>query len=277
MESSVYIWGSITKKELVIKEPKLWNEFEDKRIVQIRAGNRYFLARDEYGRVWQCCPLDDLIPKVIKVLEHHFITYITISKPGQGFIDHCAAVSSEGKLYYWNNAILTHASIPAIPIEIKLEYKIVKIECGDQIWIVLTDSGQVLFSYDIRGTFTLISTLHNVIDISAGCKWCSAVTKEGDLYLWGYNLARDINYLCTLSHDVQEPQLLEKFKGKVKYANLGWMHGTAILRNGQLWNWGDGDAYKLGRVKLAHADTPELCPVIYDLQKKLQCNSNFTD
>jgi len=138
----------------------------------------------------------------------------------------------------------------------------VKIECGDKIWIALNANGEVFVTEKLDQGITMAdreSTLQQIIDISAGSVWCAALRNDGNLYFWGkLHQYASANYLCGGNGFI--PQLVSYLQKEVNFVNLGWIHGTAILSNGSVWAWGDGDTNRLGLYPTRHTTIPMKVP-----------------
>ena len=113
---------------------------------------------------------------------------------------------------------------------------------------VLTSSGIKYGIIPDNGNYSFEST-GEVIQIAAGDSHSAAVTKDGDLYMWGYNNYGQLGVYSNADSKIpikvnnSSSTLPEK---SVKYVALGYYHSAAITKDGSLYIWGCNSYGQLG-------------------------------
>ena len=93
------------------------------------------------------------------------------------------------------------------------------------------------------------SSAGEVIQVAAGYSHTAAVTKDGDLYMWGYNNYGQLGVYSNADSKIpikvnnSSSTLPEK---SVKYVALGYYHSAAITKDGSLYIWGCNSYGQLG-------------------------------
>lgn len=124
--------------------------------------------------------------------------------------DHCLAVTKDGSLYAWGNdpahgEIGNGVAIPNLRID-----KPVKV-------------------------------MDNVKMVTAGANRSFALTKDGEVYAWGFNLGT----LGTGTDSWYEPKPVKVFEGAVWISCKGG-HVLALTKEGDLYGWGDNSSGQVG-------------------------------
>ena len=93
------------------------------------------------------------------------------------------------------------------------------------------------------------SSTGEVIQVAAGGSHTAAVTKDGDLYMWGYNNYGQLGVYTNV--DKNTPVLVNNSTTalpakSVKYVALGGSHSAAITKDGSLYIWGWNNYGQLG-------------------------------
>ena len=93
------------------------------------------------------------------------------------------------------------------------------------------------------------SSTGEVIQVAAGGSHTAAVTKDGDLYMWGYNNYGQLGVYTNV--DKNTPVLVNNSTTalpakSVKYVALGGSHSAAITKDGSLYIWGCKNYGQLG-------------------------------
>ena len=93
------------------------------------------------------------------------------------------------------------------------------------------------------------STTGEIVQVAAGDSHSAAVTKDGDLYMWGYNEYGQLGVYTNV--DKNAPVLINNSTTalpakSVKYVALGYYHSAAITKDGSLYMWGRNNYGQLG-------------------------------
>ena len=105
---------------------------------------------------------------------------------------------------------------------------------------VLTSSGIKYGIIPDNGNYSFGST-GEIVQVAAGGRHSAAVTKYGDLYMWGHNgdgqlgIHSDVDSKVPVKVNDSASPLPEK---SVKYVALGSDHSAAITKDGSLYMWG---------------------------------------
>ncbi|KAJ4967149.1 hypothetical protein NE237_018998 [Protea cynaroides] len=137
------------------------------------------------------------------------------------------------------------------------------IACGGAHTLFLTETGSVyatglndfgqLGISDERG-YTLepveVTGLNkDIIQISAGYHHSSAITVDGELYMWGNNSSGQLGIGKRTAKLVPEPTRVESLAGiNIKMIALGSEHSIAVTAEGEALSWGGGSG------RLGHGD-----------------------
>ena len=123
--------------------------------------------------------------------------------------------------------------------------KAVDVSCGDSFSIVLDESGNCwAFGKGSHGRLGLgsdenieepvkIEELTNILQISAGCRHASAITRRGELFMWGFNFYNQLG-LGDQDRDSDRPLKVDPalFKNQqVKSVSCGYFHTSALIQN----------------------------------------------
>ncbi|WJX40937.1 HECT-type E3 ubiquitin transferase [Trifolium repens] len=135
------------------------------------------------------------------------------------------------------------------------------IACGGAHTLFLTDNGCVyatgLNDFGQLGTseskqyslvpLQVLGHEKKVVQISAGYNHSSAITVDGELYMWGKNTTGQLGLGKRAPNIVPLPTKVESLDGiTVKMAALGSEHTVAISDEGEAFSWGTGVSGRLG-------------------------------
>ena len=113
---------------------------------------------------------------------------------------------------------------------------------------VLTSSGIKHGIIPDNGNYSFEST-GEIVQIAAGSSHSAAVTKDGDLYMWGYNGEGQLG--VSTNENTNAPVLVNNSTTtlpakSIKSVALGDWHSAAITKDGSLYMWGSNDYGQLG-------------------------------
>lgn len=135
------------------------------------------------------------------------------------------------------------------------------IACGGAHTLFLTESGRVyatgLNDYGQLGISDDKSYRMNpvevtglpkeVMHISAGYYHSSAITVDGELYVWGKNTTGQLGLGKKAPNVISIPSKVECLSGiTIKAASLGSEHSIAVTGGGETLSWGEGGSGRLG-------------------------------
>ncbi|XP_042515874.1 ultraviolet-B receptor UVR8 isoform X2 [Macadamia integrifolia] len=135
------------------------------------------------------------------------------------------------------------------------------ISCGGAHSLFLTETGRVyatgLNDFGQLGisderSYTLepveVTGLNkDIIQISAGYHHSSAITVDGELYMWGNNSSGQLGLGRRTAKIVPEPTRVESLAGiNIKMIALGSEHSIAVTEEGEALSWGEGGSGRLG-------------------------------
>jgi len=179
--------------------------------------------------------------------------------------NHTVCLSEEGELFVFGAARDGQLGIPApgnsVASPQKLEGlpKISEVSCGRSFTVAVSEGGEV-FSWgdDAYGQLGLgrsqlvsetpkqVQSIRNVATLCAGFEHVVAVTKDGEVYTWGYG--RDGQLGHNNLSDIQKPKHVEALKGKKSVAcAAGGGHSAVVTDKGAVFVFGKGRDGQLGR------------------------------
>lgn len=123
-------------------------------------------------------------------------------------------------------------------------------ESGNVYATGLNDYGQLGISDDksyLTEPFRISGLPKEIVQISAGFHHSSAITVDGELYMWGNNSNGQLGLGKKAASVVYAPTKVECLsKVRIKMAALGAEHSIAITDNGEALSWGSGGSGRLG-------------------------------
>ena len=164
---------------------------------------------------------------------------------------HVAAVTETGQLYTWSE----DCQVPGL-VSGLTGHTVVEAACGvgcDPLTVVLTDAGFV-YSWCGLGAGAvpkLVEALSGlgVTRVAAGGSYSVAVTRAGELHLWG-QLGQE-EYLSW-------PRLVQGLEGSVSAVSAGPSHLVLLTTEGQLYGWGSNENKQLGAQLPPYVASPRL-------------------
>ena len=201
-------------------QPKKIEAFAGQRVVAVSAGNIHSLALTANGALWSWGggthgrlghgdeQQNQLLPKKIEAFADQRVVAVSAS------LGHSLAITADGAVWSWGDGGRG------------------KLGHGDTQDQLLPKRIEALVG-------------RRVVAVSAGYVHSLALTADGAVWSWGYG------GWGRLGHGDQQDQLLPK---KVEAlagqraigVSAGAYHSIALIADGALWSWGDGDGGKLG-------------------------------
>ena len=149
--------------------------------------------------------------------------------------NHSSAITSEGRLFLWGrndrgqlgNGVTLLFGINSTPIDITSQFNL--------------NDGEI------------------IIQVSLGYAFSSAITSEGRIFTWGFNIYGQLGDGTTtnrsIPNDITSQFNLINGEGVV-YTELGSSFSSAITSEGRVFSWGLNNYGRLGDGTTAHKSTP---------------------
>lgn len=260
-ECNLCIDGEITGKIIVSAEVKLLNKMKfglSTPPLEIKIADFYYSAyKDRFG--WSDCPFD-LYRGKVKIVNGDDIPlqYVSVKLAANGNI---LTTNEEGMVEFWlpygkQSVQISRTGYQTVDKVLLLEkggeclqVKLVKVESGDAgggTGGSGEDSGSGAGSGEDSGSVpgedeheSIMGKKITQIDLA----WFNsgAITEDGDLYLWGWNLWGQLGDGTEIDSLVPK-----KIMSDVKAISLGSYNGAAIKENGDLYIWGGNQYGQLG-------------------------------
>ena len=227
MNGELYMWGHtrITDKIDVANIP---DEVRAADISMIAAGTDHVVALAEDGQVyvWGNTRLkqDKFSKDMEKAMEKGGKDWEVIQLEASNQFS--AIVTSDGNLYLWGNG-----NMADIKIRSKYEGKIAKVALTENEYIALLTDGSVAYTgqKDKNSPFARIpdevKKKGSAVDIASTGKTVAAMTKDGEIIVWG-NAAKG-------------EDKVPEFASKPVKLYGGRYHYTVLLEDGSVVTWGD--------------------------------------
>ncbi len=186
---------------------------------------------------------------------------------------HAVALNSDGEIFYWGNPMLKHTPIP------DSESKVVEIKSNNEFTLGLTEDGTLIgWGTPRYGQHKIPSYLQvrgpgmfPVVSFAVGHYHCAAITQDGRIHVWGWDIAPGDKILATDFDDKNQPVYTELDPKSQKYLNTPPMEVLkpssdeiplkiyagrdvtfALMSSGDVIGWGDDHCEIL--------DIPEVIP-----------------
>ncbi|PHT77500.1 hypothetical protein T459_21022 [Capsicum annuum] len=136
-----------------------------------------------------------------------------------------------------------------------------QIACGGAHTLFLTENGRVYASglndygqlgvSDDRDYITeplgVAGLPKEIVEVSAGYHHSSAITVDGELYMWGRNTNGQLGLGKKAATVLSIPNKVECLNGvTIKTISLGFEHSIAVTDKGETLSWGGGQSGRLG-------------------------------
>ena len=287
----IYSWGWNMEGQLGYEDegftvvPALVSDLSGKTITAAAGGWRHTLALDSSGKVYswgdnQYGQLGYTTDSISDNTEPRQITDfpagIVINKIAAGEL-FSLALTSGGRVYAWGknsygqhgNGGTTRSTSP-VASDLPSSVSTKAIAAGPYFSLALTTGGQVYswgdnsqgqLGYDTANDSdysavpTLVSALSGktITAIAAGSFHSLALTDEGRVYSWGYNLNGQLGDGTEVSRS--NPMPVEGLTGAVSIAG-GDYFSLAIVESGRVYAWGNNDCGELGLGNTGDVLTP---------------------
>ena len=152
---------------------------------------------------------------------------------------------------------------------------VVQVEAGDTNQVALLDNGTVMTwgNYHGQGDTNqkkfpgLVKTpdgsapLANIAAVSAGHAFSLALSKDGKVYAWGFDLSTGrLGAGQTYSLPRPLPNTVKKLDGteltSIVSISAGYNFSLAVAADGSVWGWGDNSSAQLGQNNLSNSGVP---------------------
>ena len=181
--------------------------------------------------------------------------------------DHSAAVTKDGDLYMWgangSGQLGIQSNVDSnIPVKVNnssstLPEKSVKyVALGTYRSAAITKDGD-LYMWG-SNSYTPVKIMENVTAVSLGSYHSAAITKDGSLYMWGDNEYGELGNGTT--NNSYTPV---KIMSDVVSSAGGSHHTIALKKNGTVYTWGDNEYGELGNGNKSNQTSP-VAIQIYD-------------
>jgi len=94
----------------------------------------------------------------------------------------------------------------------------------------------------------------NWIAVSAGERHSAGITRDGNMWAWGFNYFGQLGLNCSTNKSV--PNLTVGGFTDWCQVSVGYSHTTALRRNGTVWSWGRNASYSLGDGTAVNRSSP---------------------
>jgi alpha-tubulin suppressor-like RCC1 family protein len=201
-------------------------------------GQLWSWGKNDFGQAGHGNAVDFLVrPARIDALARRHIVQVDCANK------YAACVDDDGRVFMWGDFNSSGRSVRVLPFQINLNHgRVSQIACGEAHLMMLSDDGNTVW---VRGSnrrgqlgngtiggdlhhFEQLDTLINkdIVQIAAGAHSSAALTRLGNVYVWGGAMGARPNIITGLSNIID--------------IAMGWSHLLALTRDKQLlaqgWN-----------------------------------------
>ena len=276
--------GTATTSENIINQ-----EIESQKVKQVSIGGSHAAAITVDGSLymWGGSMLGNgkyggsNVP--IKIMDN--VASISLSR------GHSAAITTDGSLYMWGNNYCGQLGNGTSGgsryeydegidsnIPVKIMDNVVSVSLGDDYSAAITEDGGLYMwgdnCYGQLGNGTSggsgmeyndgidsnvpLKIMDNVVSVSFGDDYSAAITKDGSLYMWGFNGYGQLGNGTTdgqlgMIHKTDAPT---KIMDNIVSVSLGSTHSAAITTDGSLYMWGHNVSGQLGNGTNDNSNVP---------------------
>jgi alpha-tubulin suppressor-like RCC1 family protein len=189
---------------------------------------------------------------------------------------HAVALNADGEIFYWGNPRVKHTAIP------KSESKVVEIKSNNEFTLGLTEDGTLIgWGTPRYGQHKIPSYLQvhgtgmsPVVSFAVGHYHCAAITQDGRIHVWGWDIAPGDRIIETVFDSKGMPRNIELDAKTYKYLitpprevlkpsedeiplkiYAGKDITFALMSSGDVIGWGVDDSCEL-------LDIPEVIPAL---------------
>ena len=220
-------------------------------------GSLYMWGYNNYGQLGNGSTTNSYTP--VKIMEN--VAAVSLGSY------HSAAITKDGSLYMWgynNYGQLGNGSTTNSYTPVKIMENVAAVSLGSYHSAAITKDGSLyMWGYNNYGqlgngssgnyekSVSPIKIMENVAAVSLGCWHSAAITKDGSLYMWGYNNYGQLGNGTT--NNLTRPQ---RIAVNVQSVELGNYHTTAVSKDGGLYTWGYNNYGQLGNGTTNNSYTP---------------------
>ena len=220
-------------------------------------GSLYMWGYNNYGQLGNGSTTNSYTP--VKIMEN--VAAVSLGSY------HSAAITKDGSLYMWgynNYGQLGNGSTTYSYTPVKIMENVATVSLGAWHSAAITKDGSLyMWGYNNYGqlgngssgnyekSVSPIKIMENVAAVSLGRWRSAAITKDGSLYMWGWNRFGELGNGTT--NELTRPQ---RVAANVQSVELGNYHTTAVSKDGGLYTWGYNKYGELGNGTTNNSYTP---------------------
>ena len=220
-------------------------------------GSLYMWGYNNYGQLGNGSTTNSYTP--VKIMEN--VAAVSLGSY------HSAAITKDGSLYMWgynNYGQLGNGSTTYSYTPVKIMENVATVSLGAWHSAAITKDGSLyMWGYNNYGqlgngssgnyekSVSPIKIMENVAAVSLGRWRSAAITKDGSLYMWGWNRFGELGNGTT--NELTRPQ---RVAANVQSVELGNYHTTAVSKDGGLYTWGYNNYGQLGNGTTNNSYTP---------------------